>query len=97
MLEVTDSAIKQFKKILMDSDTKDYGIRIFASGGGCCPSYGIDVTEKGEHGDVIVEKDGLKIFIERTASKQLSNARIDYSNAGEKKGFTITGQSSCCG
>lgn len=95
MLEITDSAVKQFKKILSDSDAKDSGIRIYASGGGCCPSYGLDVSESGEFEDEIIEKDGLKIFVERIAYSQLSNAKIDYLNSGERKGFAITGLPTC--
>jgi iron-sulfur cluster assembly accessory protein len=95
MLEITDSAVKQFKKILSDSDVKGSGIRIYTSGGGCCPSYGLDVSENGEDGDKVIEKDGLKIFLERIAYNQLSNAKIDYINSGERKGFSITGLPTC--
>lgn len=34
MLRVTDSAIKEFKRILVDSNAEGYGIRIFRAGGG---------------------------------------------------------------
>ena len=95
MLEITDSAVKQFKKILSDSDEKDSGIRIFPSGGGCCPSYGLDVSENGEDGDRLIEKYGLRIFVEPDAYMQLSNSKIDYLNSGERKGFAITGLPTC--
>ena len=98
MIEITDSAVKQFKKLLLEGDVKDYGIRIFASGGGCCASYGLDTSEKGEPGDVLIEKNGLKVFVEPAAFDALSNASVDYLNSKQKKGFTITGLSSfCCG
>lgn len=95
MLEITDSAVKQFKKILLDSDAKDSGIRIYSAGGGCCPSYGLDVSENGEDGDRLIEKDGLRLFVEPSAYMQLSNAKIDYINSGERKGFAITGLPTC--
>jgi iron-sulfur cluster assembly protein len=98
MLEITDSAVKHFKKLLLEADVKNYGIRIFSSGGGCCASYGLDTSENGEPGDVFIEKDGLKIFVEPAALDALSNASVDYLNSKQKKGFTITGlSSSCCG
>ncbi|GAB4545092.1 MAG: hypothetical protein Fur0020_14270 [Thermodesulfovibrionia bacterium] len=34
MLQVTDSAIKEFKRILIDSNREGHGIRIFTTGGG---------------------------------------------------------------
>jgi iron-sulfur cluster assembly accessory protein len=95
MLEITDSAVKQLKKILKESDAKDSGIRIYISGGGCCPSYGLDVVEKGERSDKIIEKEGIKIFVERLAYFQLSNAKLDYITSGKNKGFTLTGIPSC--
>jgi len=98
MIEITDSALKQFKKMLSEADMKNFGIRIFSSGGGCCATYGLDTSEKGEPGDVLIEKDGLKVFVEPAAFNALSKASVDYLNSKGKKGFTITGlSSSCCG
>ncbi len=92
MLEITEAAVKQFKKVLSEADAKDSNIRIFISGGGCCASYGLDVTEKGEDGDLIIEKKNLKIYVERAADEALSDATLDYKN-----GFMIKGMPSCCG
>jgi iron-sulfur cluster assembly accessory protein len=92
MLEITEAAVKQFRKILSEADAKDSNIRIFISGGGCCASYGLDVTEKGEDGDLIIEKNSLKIYVEPAAHEALSQATLDYKN-----GFMIKGMPSCCG
>jgi len=92
MLEITDATVKQFKKILSKSDATNSNIRIFISGGGCCASYGLDITEKGEDGDLLIEKDNLKIYVERAAHEALSKTTLDYKN-----GFIIKGMPSCCG
>ena len=92
MLEVTDAAVKQFQKILSESETTNANIRIFISGGGCCSSYGLDITEKGEDGDLLIEKDKLKIYVEPAAHETLSKATLDYEN-----GFMVKGMPSCCG
>ncbi len=92
MLEITDAAVKQFRKILSEADAMNSNIRIFISGGGCCASYGLDVTEKGEDGDVLIEKDGLKIYVEPAAHEALSKATLDHNN-----GLMIKGMPSCCG
>lgn len=99
MLGVTDSAVKQFKKFIADSKADGSGIRIFASGGGCCgPSYGLDISEKGKKGDKVLETNGLKIFIDPAASGGLNTATIDYIDKGHGKGFKIQGlpKSGCC-
>lgn len=92
MLEITDAAVNQFKKILSEADAMNSNIRIFISGGGCCSSYGLDVTEKGEDGDLLIEKTNLKIYVEPTAHEALSEATLDYKN-----GFVVKGTPSCCG
>lgn len=92
MLEITEVAANQFKKILSETDAKGSPIRIFISGGGCCASYGLDVTEKGEDGDLIIEKENLKIYVEPAAYEALSQATLDYKN-----GSMIKGMPSCCG
>jgi len=92
MLEITDAAVKQFKKILSESDATNSNIRIFISGGGCCASYGLGVTDKGEDGDLLIEKDNLKIYVEPAVHEALSKATLDYQN-----GFMIKGMPSCCG
>ena len=99
MLILTDSAIKEFKKLITDSNANGSGIRVFTSGKGCCGvSYGLDIAEKAEEGDTIIEKDGLKVFVEIKASVGLENATIDFITDGPRRGFTILGlqQSSCC-
>ena len=92
MLEITGEAVKQFKKILSESETTNSNIRIFISGGGCCASYGLDITEKGEDGDLLIEKDNLKIYVEPAVHEALSEATLDYKN-----GFMVKGTLSCCG
>lgn len=92
MLEITEAAQNQFEKILSEADATNSNIRIFISGGGCCASYGLDITEKGEDGDLLIEKNKLKIYVEPAAHEALSKATLDYKN-----GFMIKGTPSCCG
>lgn len=97
MLTLTDNAVKRFKQMFEEKKGGNYGIRVFASGGGCCgPSLAMDMAEKAEKGDATLEKDGLKVFLEKEANKLLSEATMDFS---DKRGFIISGmqQSSCCG
>lgn len=52
------------------------------------------IANVAENGDVTLERDGLKVFLEKEANKLLSDATIDFS---DEQGFLITGmpQSSC--
>ncbi|MBU4319626.1 MAG: iron-sulfur cluster assembly accessory protein [Nitrospinae bacterium] len=97
MLTLTDNAVKRFKEMLVEENGNDYGIRIFAATSGCCgPSLAIDIADGAERGDATLEKNGIKVFLEKEASKLLSEATIDFS---DKRGFIINGmpQTSCCG
>ena len=97
MLTLTDNAVKRFKEMLVEKNGNDYGIRIFAAGGGCCgPSLAMDMVQGAEKSDAILKKNGVKVFLEKEANKLLSDATIDFS---DERGFIISGmqQASCCG
>ncbi|MDO8736542.1 MAG: hypothetical protein Q7K29_05600 [Thermoleophilia bacterium] len=49
----------------------------------------MDIAESAARGDEVLEMDGLKVFLEKEANKQLNSATIDYSDA---RGFVIQGQ-----
>jgi len=55
----------------------------------------MDIANSAQDGDAILEKDGLKVFLEKEADKLLSDASIDFS---DEQGFVITGipKSPCC-
>ena len=93
MLALTDGAIKQLKKIISYSDSKGPCIRIFVYGCGCCgqPSYSMDTTVNGKDGDKVMEKGGLKIFIDPAAFDVLAAASIDYTEEELSSGFMIHG------
>jgi Fe-S cluster assembly iron-binding protein IscA len=52
------------------------------------------VAPNAEDGDETLEKDGLRVFLDREANKMLLDATIDFSNS---EGFAISGmnQSAC--
>ncbi len=96
MLTLTDNAVKRFKEMLVKNKANDYGIRIFASGSGCCgPSLAMDIAKGAEKEDTTLKKNGLKVFLEREAHTLLSEATLDFS---DQRGFILSGlqQSSCC-
>ncbi|MCM8830420.1 MAG: iron-sulfur cluster assembly accessory protein [Candidatus Omnitrophica bacterium] len=97
MIEISSKAVDQFKKFISESDIESGGIRIFVAGRGCCGlSFGMDISENGEKEDRLVEKDGLKLFIQPAAFDALSNATIDYVDEGNNSGFVIKGIGSSC-
>jgi len=101
-MEISNTAVSEFKRILVEENSADGAIKIFRSEGGCCgPSFGISITKSGEGGDDFIEKDGLKVFAEKAVLQDLEGATIDFINEGDQGGFIISGNScgegcSCC-
>lgn len=90
MLKVSDTAKEKAKEILKVEGKEGWGLRISIHGAGCCgPSYGLDIDEKASEGDETVEKDGLKLFIDKEAFSSLSDKEIDYIKTEQGEGFII--------
>lgn len=55
----------------------------------------MDIAKAAQVGDATLEKDGLKVFLEKKASDMLMNTTIDFMDG---QGFVLTGmQPSSCG
>jgi Fe-S cluster assembly iron-binding protein IscA len=57
----------------------------------------MDVAKAAQAGDMTVEKDGLKVFLEDRANQMLDSTTIDFA---EGQGFVLSGmqkESSSCG
>lgn len=98
MVTISEVAAKKAKEILTAEGKTEWGLRIYSAAGGCCgPSYGMDLDEKPADGDEVVEKDGLKVFIDQNTLKNLGGMQIDFVDDGERQGFVLSGgkASSC--
>ncbi|MGE5892538.1 MAG: HesB/IscA family protein [bacterium] len=96
MLTITDSAAGKMKEILSAEGKKEWGIRLYAEeGGGCCSSYGLDLAERASENDDVIEKDGVRVFVEKHMSALVADMTIDFLDDGTRQGFVLTGGS--CG
>ena len=92
MLTITDTAAVKAKEVIEAEGKTGWGLRIFIAGGSCCgPAYGMDIDENPKEGDVIIEKDGLKVFADADASEKLTGMEVDYVDDGQQQGFVIKG------
>lgn len=92
VLKVSDTAAEKAKEILKAEGKEGWGLRIFVHGSGCCgPSYGMDIDEKASEGDETVEKNGLKVFVDKEAYASLGEKEIDYIKTEQGEGFVING------
>jgi iron-sulfur cluster insertion protein len=99
MLKISDSAAEKAKEILKAEGKEGWGLRIFVQGSSCCgPSYGMDIDEKAAEGDETVEKNGLKVFVNKETAASLAEKEIDYVSNDRGEGFVINGgEAPSCG
>jgi iron-sulfur cluster assembly accessory protein len=89
---ITDKAAEMAKMFMIEEGKEGWGLRIFKVGQSCCgPSLGLDLLENPEDGDQIVEKNGLRVFIEKDTVAGLADMSMDYMEEGEKVGFILNG------
>ena len=95
----TESAANQAKVILAGEGDDKLNVRCFIQGGGCSGfQYNIELDTKHED-DLILEKEGNKVFIDSTSLPFLSDAIIDFSDELIGARFVIENPnaSSSCG
>lgn len=92
MFTVSEVAAEKIKEVLAAEGKAGWGLRIFRIDGGCCgPSFGMDIDEKAAEADEVIEKNGLRVFIDRETFMTLSGMTLDFIDDGERQGFILSG------
>ena len=95
---ITDKAAEKVMAILTHEGKENWGIRIFVAGESCCgPSYGLDLQEEQMSDDEVIEKNGLKVFMDKQTLETLTGRQFDYYIGEDGEGFIFTGGVSACG
>lgn len=97
MFSITSKAAQKAKAILKSEGKEGWGLRIFSVEGYCTPSFGLDIDENPEEGDEVVEKEGLRVFIDKQTFNLLSELELDYYEDEEQEGFILRGAMPSCG
>lgn len=96
-MTITEKAAEKAKAILAGEGKENWGIKIFVAGQGCCgPSYGLDLQEVQMPEDEVVEKDGLKVYMDKETLETLTGRELDYYVGQEGEGFIFKGGVSAC-
>lgn len=92
MITITDAATEKAKEILAAEGKPDGGLRIYMAESSCGgPSYGMDIDLRPDVTDEVIEKNGLKVFVDRDTARGLHGLEIDFINDGEREGFILNG------
>ncbi len=89
---VTAGAAARLKDLLAKEhkDPATVGMRLGVQGGGCSGmSYVMDLDAAAE-GDLIIERDGVKVFVDPKSIQFLKGMTLDYKEGLMQSGFAIT-------
>ncbi|MSQ23056.1 MAG: iron-sulfur cluster insertion protein ErpA [Chloroflexi bacterium] len=90
MINLTVSAVKQFKRLVVEQGRPELALRVFVSPGGCSGmSYGMAFDEAPQEGDLTVEQDGVKVWVDEMSVLYLKGSEIDFVDKLMGGGFTI--------
>ena len=79
ILRLTDAAIAHVKKIRDREKLAHRGLRVSVMTGGCSGySYKLDFDDGPKPEDVVLEMEGLQVYVENAILQQLEGTVIDY-------------------
>lgn len=89
-VQLTETAASMVRNLLVQKNVPNHGLRVFVSGGGCSGmQYGMALEAEARPYDHVVERDGVKIFIDPTSMMYLGGATVDYEDNLMGGGFRI--------
>ena len=90
MINVTDNAARQLQSLLSQRpENSRRGLRVEVAKGGCSGlHYEMTLGERQE-GDAVVERDGVRFFIDDESVSYLQGATLDFTDGLTGTGFRI--------
>jgi len=90
MVSITENAAKAIKQVMAAEkfSPEDTFLRVAVKGGGCSGlSYDLGFDREKRTGDVVVEKDGVRLVIDLKSQMYLAGTTLDYSSGLSGRGF----------
>ena len=85
---ITDKAVSKVKEMANQQGRPNAGLRLMVVGGGCSGfTYDMDLENKENDGDSVIERDGLKVYVDPMSHQYLDGTTIDYIESFKFSGF----------
>jgi len=102
MITLTDNALDAVRSAITGAPQSVEGLRIMVEAGGCAGyKYMMGLVAEVNPDDIVVEREGIKVFVEQDSAHLLSGTTVDFVSGIEGAGFTFDNpqaQNSCsCG
>jgi iron-sulfur cluster assembly protein len=90
-INVTATAVAEVRKYMADNGTpENAGLRVGVLPGGCSGfQYGLNIEDEPAEDDLVVEVNGLTLFVDPFSMQYLAGVEIDYVTTFQGSGFTF--------
>jgi iron-sulfur cluster assembly protein len=91
-LTVTPNALTEIKKFMASEEglPETAGLRVRVVPGGCSGfQYSLNIEENSRPGDHIVDREGVKLFVDMFSAQYLNGITIDHTSNMMGSGFTF--------
>lgn len=94
LVSLTAKAVEMVKQAMAQENLAGHGIRVGVVGGGCSGfQYSMDFEKQARDGDLVLEQDGFKVFVDPMSSMYLQGVTIDYVQGLQGAGFKFNNPS----
>jgi len=91
-LIVTDPALAEIQRFLAEEEDlpETAGLRVRVVPGGCSGfQYSLNIEEESKTGDFVLDKAGVKLFVDMFSAQYLNGITIDHTTNMMGSGFTF--------
>ncbi|MGI8603611.1 MAG: HesB/IscA family protein [Verrucomicrobiales bacterium] len=90
MIDSTPNAVRHLRELLASRNSPpSHGLRLSVDRGGCAGLQYLMNVRAPEPGDVVIERDGVRLFIDPDCAPLLRGSRLDYEESLTDAGFKI--------
>jgi iron-sulfur cluster insertion protein len=95
LITITPVAVEQVRRVLHEQGRDHAAVRVYIAGRTDSGfQYGLALAEGPDGDDLLVEQDGLRVVVDLVSAPLLHGARLDYVDAGGRRGFAVVGAGS---
>lgn len=98
-INMTATAVAEVRRYMDENEVSDTaGLRVGVLPGGCSGfQYGLNIEEEPAEDDLVVETNGMRLFVDPFSMQYLTGTEIDYVTTFQGSGFTFNNPNSSGG
>lgn len=90
MITLTDAAVAAVRTAITRANAPVEGLRLAVDAGGCAGyKYLMGLVAKPDPDDIVIEREGVKVFVDRDSLRHMAGTTVDFVVSVEKSGFTF--------